>query len=333
MKKTLLFTALLLTMLNAKSQNYYAVSPNSDTLYNISVTTGAYSNEGKIEYDNGTYSGFTGMARDPLSPDIYVIVKKSGGISELAKFNSTMDSVLNIGTLSDKFAGLTFNSNGLLYGITGFGANVNPSTLYTINTSTAASTLVVDLSSTSTDGEAIAFNSSDGLIYRFTGQDTLQSINTSTLATINYPFSNTVANFGHALTYRSATNDFVMVAGDTTYSVSVTGVLTDVTYTGLGDLQSIKGITEAPMIPSVPNLINNSELVDIYPNPSVNGLVTIKTNNNMKAINVFSMNGQLIESSKVNFKQVVTKKMKPGSYMVEVILDNNVKNIKRVLVK
>jgi hypothetical protein len=74
--------------------------------------------------------------KKPVNSEVFVVVKKSGGISELAKFNSAKDSVLYIGTLGDKYAGLTFSNNGALYRITGDVAS-NPNILYTVNTSTA----------------------------------------------------------------------------------------------------------------------------------------------------------------------------------------------------
>jgi hypothetical protein len=63
MKKALLFITTLLTILSAKAQNYYAVSPTSDSLYNASSISGIDINEGIIKYNNGTVAGFTGMAK------------------------------------------------------------------------------------------------------------------------------------------------------------------------------------------------------------------------------------------------------------------------------
>lgn len=332
MKKFLLLTTTLLTTIGGFSQYYYAVSPTSDSLYTVNSLTGVHTTNGVINYNNGTISGFTGMAQNPVSSDVYAIVRKSGGIFELAMFNAAKDSVLFVGTLSDKFAGLTFSNNGVLYGITGDGANISPSTLYTINTSTAASTLVADLSATTTDGEAIAFNTTDGLIYRFTGEDTLQSVNPTTTATVNYAFTNTVDNYGHALIYNSSTNDFVMAAGDTIYTVSTSGALSDKVYSALGSDFQIKGLVVAPTPASVSTIEKAKALVSVFPNPS-NGVVTIQSNENIEMINVYSVNGKLIESTRVNFEKTITKNLQKGAYLVEVLLSNNAKEVKNIIVK
>lgn len=333
MKKILLFTTSFLTFLSVRAQNYYAISPNSDSLYNVSNISGLHTLEGIVKYDNGTINGFTGMAQNPVSSEVFTVLKKSGGVFELAKFNTAKDSVLFIGTLSDKFAGITFSNNGVLYGITGDGATT-PTTLYTINTTTAASTLVVDLSLTAGagDGEAIAYNTTDGLIYRFVSEDTLQSVNPNTLATVNYGFSHTTDNYGHAMYYNPSGNNFLLAAGDSLYTVSTAGVLTSAVYSDLASNTNIKGLVVAPVPASISTIARKENLVSVFPNPS-NGIITIQSNEKIEMINVYSVNGKLIESTKITFDQVVTKNLQKGIYLIEVLLKNNTKEVKNIIVK
>src|SRR5439155_12783760 len=86
---------------------------------------------------------------------------------QLVKIDSGTGVATSIGNTGDNFAGLAFDSNGTLYGVTGDGATV-PETLYTLSTSDASKTLVCTLGNGS-DGEVIAFNPDDGLLYHASG--------------------------------------------------------------------------------------------------------------------------------------------------------------------
>lgn len=95
---------------------------------------------------------------------------------DLATGNST-----SVGALADKFSTLAFTTSGTLYGVTGNGATV-PETLYTLNKTTAAATFVLTLGN-GADGEIIAFNPVNGLMYHWSGNSTnfFESINLTTL--------------------------------------------------------------------------------------------------------------------------------------------------------
>ena len=105
--------------------------------------------------------------------------------------------------LTRSYADLTFSPTGTLYAITGDGS-VNPSTLFTIDKATAAATQVVVLGH-GDDGEAIAFNSDNNLIYHMSGTNesgqipppnmVLETINPAspTTAPVNIPLVGGVA--------------------------------------------------------------------------------------------------------------------------------------------
>lgn len=183
--------------------------------------------------------------------------------------------------------------------------------------------MIVNISATTDDGEAIAYNTTDGLIYRLTGEDTLQSITPNTLATVNYAFSHTTADYGHALYYKATVNNLVLVAGDSIYTVSITGVLSDATYCDLGDNTNIKGLIVAP-VPASVSTIKKFSLVSIYSNPS-NGLITINSEEQIRAINIYSLKGKLIESTSIFFEKVITKNLQKGACLIEVLFENNTK--------
>lgn len=332
MRTKLLFTTALLatTALATQAQNYYALTTDNDTVYNVDRATGMHTAEYQAKYDNGAIASYRGMAENPVDNQIYVIVKKSGSVNELAKFNATRDSLLFIDTLFDKFAGITFDDNGTLYGITGYGAN-NYSTLYTLSTVDASETLLIDVSATSSDGEAIAYNPTDGLIYRFASEDTLQTINPSTLVTTNYAFSQQVANYGQSLYFNSLSNQMILVAGDSIYDVNSTGVVSNAVYTELGYNNSIKGFM-ARYFADVTDNETNLDVV-VYPNPS-NGIITINANNSkIETLKVYALDGKLIKSRAINAVSVLSEELPKGTFFLELVAIDGSKAVKTVVVK
>lgn len=328
--KLLLTTALIASTTFAKAQNYYALTTGSDSLYSIDRSTGIHVGEYQVKYDNGTIQSYRGIAENPVDNVIYAIVKKQGSLNELAKFNSTRDSLLVIDTLFDKFAGITFDDNGTLYGITGYGAN-NISTLYTLSTVDASETLLLDVSATSSDGEAITYNPTDGLIYRFASEDTMQTINPSTLVTTNYAFSQQVANFGQSLYYDAISNQMLLVAGDSIYDLNATGGVSNAVYTYLGDYESIKGLMRRYFVDV--NVNNTRTDVTIYPNPSTGSITIDAHEGKIETIKVYTVDGKMISSKTYQGVSLLSEEFISGTYFIELKMMDNSKVVKTVIVK
>ena len=120
------------------------------------------------------------MAMDPTTGIIYVIVKFSGVtgrvLATLDMSDPAAPTVTEIGNTLDNVAGIAFDEVGLLYAITGDGASVSE-TLFDLDKTTGALTELVTLGPGS-DGESIAFNDADGLIYHYSGRDTNNALQT-----------------------------------------------------------------------------------------------------------------------------------------------------------
>ena len=144
------------------------------------------------------YSG-NGLARDPLTGKLYVIItgvpagpspvaaaspvkskrRKRGASGPaigpadgpsgriLGTVCPSSGEVTYIGHTGDFFAAIAFDDTGTLWGVTGDGA-IQPETLFTIDTTTGASTLVAALGNGSY-GELLGFNPVDGLLYHGSG--------------------------------------------------------------------------------------------------------------------------------------------------------------------
>ena len=99
------------------------------------------------------------------------------------------------GTPETDSPGMAFASDGTLYAVTGDGGGV-PESLFTLSTIDASSTLIMELGSGS-DGETLAFNPDDGLLYHASGIGTpnnpngekFETVDPDTLAVTNVPLS------------------------------------------------------------------------------------------------------------------------------------------------
>lgn len=179
---TFLFAALLVALpASAQTTRLFGGDPFSNAYHEVDRTTGAFLTNQTVSLTGFTVTGVNAMAVDPTNGVVYIIAK-TGSSRQLATLNVTSGVATLIGALGDNFATLAFTTSGQLYGVTGDGATV-PETMYTINKSTAAKTLFLTLGN-GADGEVIAFNPSNGLMYHWSGNGTpiLETINLSTFA-------------------------------------------------------------------------------------------------------------------------------------------------------
>ncbi len=155
--------------------NLFSVSPPDtspmtidDLLRTIDQTTGATLSSVTITLAGETVRGANGLATHPITGELYALLTLQGQTGrELVTINTTTGVATRIGNTGDNFAGLAFDSAGVLYGVTGEGANV-PETLFTLDTATGAATQVLALGN-GDDGETLAFNPNDGLFYHMSG--------------------------------------------------------------------------------------------------------------------------------------------------------------------
>lgn len=114
--------------------------------------------------NTGNYSNTTGMAMDPVSGEVYVILHNFGATRALAKLDITTGQATVIGNI-DYFASLAFSSDGTLYGVTG--NNAAPyNSLFIIDKNNGTATFKVPLGGGG-NGHALAFNPDDGFLYHF----------------------------------------------------------------------------------------------------------------------------------------------------------------------
>ena len=190
------------------AKTLYSISVNDTELRVIDPFDASTISSVTITLSGKTVSGGTGLAANPLTGELWALLKCGlcGKSRELVVIDASSGVATSIGNTGDAFAGLAFDSTGKLYGVTGDGAII-PETLFTINTIDATPTPLLPLGS-GTDGETIAFNPDDGFIYHASGHSgnnevIFESINieTSTITDISIINTLLVNEEAQALTY------------------------------------------------------------------------------------------------------------------------------------
>lgn len=290
---TLLFSAT--TLIGVSAQNYFGVvSPDlgSGRVDVIDINTGAVSNSTTALLNGAAFDGFTGIARDPITGTVYVTVK-DGQVIKLAQLNTQTQALTLIATLTEKIASIT-HANGQLYGISGDGGN-DPERLYIINTTTGALSNVI-APGTGSDGEAIAFNTSDGLIYRYGGGSVFQSINPANLNVVNIGLSYTPDNYAHGMVYEAATNTFLFSAGDSLYTLSTSGGLT-LRASFNGSDSGYKGFLST-VFSSVEE-VDEAASFTVFPNPAQDALEIVVNSPEIRTLQVFNTTGALVDEQPI----------------------------------
>jgi hypothetical protein len=190
--------------------------------------------------------GFWGLDQQPVTGTLFAIWKRT----ELVTINPTTGAMVDIGPIGHNVGGITFATVGgttKLYMVTGNSDATNPDTLFTLNTSTGAATLVLAFPAGNNLGETIAFNPFDGLLYRAFGsgvvneEQFLNSINPTTLAVTNIPYSGDSFNQATSLTHWAG--NFLLMAGHDSnlYLVTSGGNVTNVSLlnAGSGDTKGL----------------------------------------------------------------------------------------------
>ncbi len=119
-----------------------------------------------INPSSGSYNNTTGMAKDPVTGEVYVVLHNGTNNRALAKLDLVTGNATIVGNTGRYFASIAFSSTGNLYGVTGNGSGYGTqNSLYSINKSDATSTYLTGLNGSA--NHALAFNTDDGKLYHW----------------------------------------------------------------------------------------------------------------------------------------------------------------------
>jgi outer membrane protein assembly factor BamB len=123
-------------------------------------------------------NGATGVARHPGTGVLYVLLKigSPSTSSLLATLDERSGLTTSIGSTGQRMSTMTFASDGTLYAASG-NMSIISHGLFTVDTSTGQSTLIGNLENGGDEGEALAYNPDDGLLYHAKGLGTRNNNN------------------------------------------------------------------------------------------------------------------------------------------------------------
>lgn len=150
----------------------YGASPFQNQFYKVDIVAGTALTTTPVSVPGRTITGINAVTIDPTTNIAYAVVKASGVTGRLLITIDLPTAVgVEVGNLGDNFSSLTFRADGQLFGTTGNGAAV-PETLWTIDKATATPTLAATLGN-GADGEIIAYNPIDTMLYHWSGNGTV----------------------------------------------------------------------------------------------------------------------------------------------------------------
>ena len=207
--------------------------------------------------------GATGIARHPETGTLFAMLKlEDTSFRSLVTLDEWSGVATLIGDTGNRFSGIAFASDGTLYAVTGDGAGI-PESLFILSTVDGSPSLVRELGAGS-DGETLAFNPDDGLLYHASGIGTpnhpngeqFETIDLDTLVTTNVPLSGFDYEELTALTFSDG-GFFAADLGNA--SVDMPGffrITTGGAVTFLGDMDHVsRGLVPVPEPGVIPQLV------------------------------------------------------------------------------
>jgi len=156
-----------------RESHVYAVDRDGPYLSQLDSSTGAEIDLIGITLAGNILTGGSGLAMNPLNGELYATLVVLGERSNhrLVKLDPLTGVATLIGLTGHIMSGLTFDAEGTLYAVSADDDAPTASWLFSVNTTNAFASLVLDLGTAATpdNGEIIAFNSNNGLLYHASG--------------------------------------------------------------------------------------------------------------------------------------------------------------------
>jgi hypothetical protein len=196
----------------------YSIARDNDQFRLVNPFSGKTLNSVTITLAGEVVQGGTALATQPSTGALWAALTLAGQSSrQLVRIDPLTGVAADVGDLGDDFAGLAFDCDGNLYGLTDDDAfSLIPESLYRLDQSDATPTLFRTLGNGGS-GEALAFNATDGLMYHLSGTDSsavFETIHLPTLSIANIPLLGTsFISSVKAFTYWEAQDLFLITAG------------------------------------------------------------------------------------------------------------------------
>lgn len=159
---------------NAAKVLYAAEGEGSTFVTHIDPLTGNEGSAAPVIITGFSVDELTASAVHSITGEMFVVADVLEDVfHRLVRFDPRTGVATDIGSLGELITGLAFDSAGTLYGVTSDNVNGNSDTIFTINTSTAVATIFMALPGPDGFGDTIAYNSDDGDLYHWGGENTV----------------------------------------------------------------------------------------------------------------------------------------------------------------
>ena len=230
----------------------YSVARDDAELRIINQATGATESSLSMTLAGETITGATGLALNPLTNELFGLLKLSGSAGrELVIIDLITGVTTSVGNTGEGFAGIAFDASGTLFGVTGDGGST-AETLFTLSLTDASSTFFQSLGN-GDDGESIAFNPDAGLMYHGSGRISkiFETVNLTTHGVTNVSLTGAgLFDEFLALTY-AGSNSFFLSGNN--LDGRLFQITTDGVVTLFGDMDHVsKGLVLLSTVTSIP---------------------------------------------------------------------------------
>jgi hypothetical protein len=230
------------------------------TLYTIDVTTANSVGSVPLNLAGDTDLGGNGLAWDPLTQQLYAVVRFPTVTGrQLVLVDPTTGNLTSVGNSGVKLAGIAFDCQGRLWGVTGDGA-VPSETLVEISTVNASVSIRLALGD-GNDGEALGSSPRTGLLYHASGLGTqnldeiYESIDPWSLVIADVPLSGADFEEALGLGFNPSNGQLLLVDLDSNlFQVTTGGVVSligglDHTSKGIAMPYTCAAVEPVPIVP------------------------------------------------------------------------------------
>lgn len=316
----LIICLLTLSIQGTGQTTLYAVSKGDDSLRTIDPSNGMVLTAIRLELPGKFINRSTGLAIDPTTGLLYGMLHLDAQYGrQLVQINPATGDALSIGDTGDKFSGIVFDSAGTLYGVTGDGS-LTPESLHSLSIVDATTTLIMALGNGG-KGEAIGYNSDNGMLYHASGNklDTsriFEVINPVTLSITDIPISGPEYLEATSMVYDGGGNFLISGGAATLYRIDTSGNTTSVNSLSF----FCKGLAFSIITATPDPLLAPGFEIEIYPNP-FSATATIHSDSPISSYRIFGINGQLVrqkEGLTAKSAQIERGNLPNGMYFIEV---------------
>jgi len=328
------------------SGEFWVVTNKSSDLFTVSVSSGTIASSvttSVINIAQNPIEGFQGMAQHPITGEVYVLFKDSDSNRYIGRLNTTNGEIITVAQTDSSLASIAFDASGVLYAMQGSSGGGNTQQMQTVDIYTTPETAFHTFTNTSGgDGDALVFNTTDNLMYRYDGDSSGEfiSLNLDTLAESVISTTSGLDSYGGALAYRQGQNKFLLGLGSTLYDLLADGTISTIssiaefdsgTYNGGWSETYIKGLVKVSSSTAGINDLTKTN-ISIYPNPTNNIInVNLVEVNSPTNYSLYSIDGKMIGDNNMvnnNSFSIDLTDMAIGIYILKIKSENSTNTFK-----